>query len=88
MSTFRKIEFDTNLFKGYTMWIDIAIYKNNKTILDDAKEHLISFLKTFNLITLYNYASTMQLVLPLYEDTNDILEKTSDKDTIYIYELI
>lgn len=88
MSTFRKIEFDTNLFKGYTMWIDMAMHKNNKTILDDAKEHLISFLKTFNLITLYNYASAMQLVLPLYEDTNDILEKTSDKDTIYIYELI
>jgi hypothetical protein len=89
MDSYRKIEFKTRLFEGYNIWIDIDKYKEKDDfdeLIRDAKIHLINFLKTFNLKVLEDRAKRIDLKVEMFCNSNDILKKTSGKDTIYIFE--
>ncbi len=89
METYRKVEFKTRLFEGYNMWIDIEKYKEKETfdeLIKDVKIHLVNFLKTFNLKSLEENAKNIDLIVEMYCNSNDVLKKTSAKDTIYLYE--
>lgn len=86
MDTYRKVEFSTHLFNGYCVWLDISKYENKSDLIHDAKVHLTNFFKTFNLKHLYEYAKNTNIGLESYQDCNEILLRTSPKDTIYLYE--
>jgi len=87
MDTYRKIQITSTLFQGYSLWINVAEYKNNDDIINIIRIRLFNLLQTFNLITLSIYASNLQLTIPIYRDCDDMLKKTSCKDIIHIHEL-
>jgi hypothetical protein len=89
METYRKVEFKTSIFEGYSIWMDIEKYsekENFDELIKDAKIHLINFLKTFNLKSLEKNAKNMHVIVEMYSNTHDVLHKTSSKDTIYLCE--
>jgi hypothetical protein len=89
MDSYRKIEFKTRLFEGYNVWLDIEKYKQRDDFDDlvkDVRIHLVNFLKTFNLKVLEDRAKSIELKVEMFCNSNDILKKTSGKDTIYICE--
>lgn len=86
MDTYRKIEFSSELFNGYSFWIDLSKYKTKEEIIDSSRCHLINFCKTYNLNNLVKRAIDMNIVMYMYENSDDIMKKTSSKDIIYLYE--
>lgn len=89
MDSYRKIEFKTRLFEGYNVWLDMEKYKerdNFDDLVKDVRIHLVNFLKTFNLKVLEDRAKSIELKVEMFCNSNDILKKTSCKDTIYICE--
>jgi hypothetical protein len=86
MNSYRKVELYSGLFNGYSFWMDISKYKCKEEIINAFRAHLINFCKTYNLNNLEMRAIDMNIVMYIYEDSNDILKKTSSGDKIYLYE--
>lgn len=86
MEQYRKIEFKSSIFEGYNVWIDISKYMNTSDLTNDAKIHLVNFLKTFNLKFLETQASKTNFMIGMYTDCSDIIKHTTSKDSIYVYE--
>jgi hypothetical protein len=59
---------------------------NFDDLVKDVRIHLVNFLKTFNLKVLEDRAKSIELKVEMFCNSNDILKKTSCKDTIYICE--
>jgi hypothetical protein len=82
----RKIEIKSDVFEGYFIWVDISKKNNIDHIIDHVKLQLVNFLKTFNLHNLTNYAVKMQFKLNIFTSYQELIEKTRENDTIYLYE--
>ena len=85
MEEYRKIEFRSSLFDGYNIWIDISRYNNTDDLVNDAKKHLVNFLKTFNLKSLEVHATKTQFMLGMFTTCPEIIKHTTTKDIIYVY---
>jgi hypothetical protein len=87
MNEYRKLEFKSNVFDGYFLWIDVSKYNDKAALIRVVKNHLINFLKTFNLKALEKYANNIEIYCDeIYIDCNDIIKKTTPNTTIYLFE--
>jgi hypothetical protein len=81
----RKIQIDSDVFGGYFVWVDVSKYNNIDNIINHVKRQLVNFLKTFNLHNLTNYAVKMQMKFNIFTSYEELIKKTKENDTIYLY---
>lgn len=87
MNSYRKLEFKSYVFDGYCVWFDLEKYSTKASLINAIKNHLLNFLKTFNLKALQHYANKTELYCDeAYEDCNDMVNKTTPDTTIYVFE--
>jgi len=82
----RKVEIKSQIFEGYSIWIDLSKYDNTNDICKYCKLHLINFLKTFNLKKLLDYAYNMSLYNNMYSSYDELKLRSRETDIIYLYE--
>jgi len=82
----RRIEIQGKVFEGYSLWLDLSKYADMEDIISCCRTHLLNFLHTFNLKHLCAHAQQMTLQNNLYPTYRDMIECTTENDTIYLYE--
>lgn len=82
----RKIEIRSDVFEGYFVWVDVSKCNKIDEIIHHVKIQLLNFLITFNLKNLVNYAKKMTLKFFIFTSYDELMKKTRENDTIYLYD--